>query len=592
MKRITLLLIWLMTAHAAALELNGLKNLQTLRLENTGGRLTDVQFSPDEQHVLSVDQRYTVSLWDIAKGERLWKYNFAPTPYAEVGVIRASFANADTVRLELSNDQSLTLDAFNGQPRATSMTIPSLRTRVSQCSRVATDQLNAIDESALLCAYTLNNGTEIALNDLKTSAMVARLSEYHGQVVQLRFNPDGTLLAAFRNDGRVSIWDVQRRVKRFNLRAHAPDSIYDDSGLVWSADGKRLLSQDWRSQIVWDTATGVQLSRSNLADLHPAIYVADLSKSGTRVALGTSSGSIEIMNAADGSRLTTVGFPVSKTLFSQDASQLYVVALDGRVRAYKRDLKGTYALNNELRFSNAANNAALLESRAELVAVTNTGLEVLSLQTGERRAFEVRRNGGTSITAVPNSSLVILNTETLFDVEKGMLDGASTGFNCWVGPLRFDLGLRLCVGTTLRLIRLNDDQTLWQRPWSTSSAALGWSTSGSLLALSWLQDRIAVLEAKTGKTRLLLNATYSGKPDEKPSFEQIMFSPNERVLFAQFSDRTLRYFHLETRKKLSTPPALQTALEAQFTPDGRALALTTLEGIALWGVPGQRVFGR
>ena len=95
-------------------------------------------------------------------------------------------------------------------------------------------------------------------------------------------------------------------------------------------------------------------------------------------------------------------------------------------------------------------------------------------------------------------------------------------------------------------------------------------------------------------TKTLLHPLYLGDPKTKPWLEAILFSPNDKLLVAKYAyiTSTMRYFDLETKREFTVPATLRSALETQFTPDGRALMLTTLEGLQFWGLSGRNVFSK
>ena len=114
------------------------------------------------------------------------------------------------------------------------------------------------------------------------------MQELHGIVTNLSFSPDGKILAAARNDGRVSLWDMTTREKRWNLRGTSTQDTGTVLNFSWSADSSLLLTQDWRVQIVWDVNIGQTVSRTPTDPLWTqSVYQSDLSPSGKLVALGT-----------------------------------------------------------------------------------------------------------------------------------------------------------------------------------------------------------------------------------------------------------------------------------------------------------------
>ena len=111
----------------------------------------------------------------------------------------------------------------------------------------------AIDPRASRLAATIGSGSTIDLLDRSTRRRLARLTVDGSDIEASAFSPDGQLLAAGSQDGRVQIFSVPRRTATapaFDALAGAIESV------AFSPDGKTLVTTGENGQIrLWDVQT-------------------------------------------------------------------------------------------------------------------------------------------------------------------------------------------------------------------------------------------------------------------------------------------------------------------------------------------------
>ena len=603
-----LLALWLLCQGVFALNLNELKSLERVSLQSAGqGNVSQLAFSPDGTRVATVVPGYfqpaLVSLWDVTNGERLWQ---SPLTVDNDKVLSGmSFTPDNLLEVELRLDDSETNpDARYGvnfdlrigkQVGPLRQLIQSLNWRLSKRLKLKLDPLRASDSTDHLIAYrhSTDDAEEIILLDAGSWQEIGRFQELHGSVTILRFSPDETQLAAARSDGRISLWDVKSRTKRYNLRVHQRQA----DQLEWSSDSKRLLSSNELSAIVWNAEAGIQLSRFNSSPGRDLV-AASLEPAGANVALSFREGGVALMRTADGTITRHIGFAVAYSVFSSDAATLCLISNDSHLQVYRRGLNG-YELRDEIRLEWPVTARPLLDSDRLILPLFYFGVGVYALDTKLTKQYKTPTVGDLNYIIVMLEPDRVWINSFLLDVKTGVTSQIRFSNSYFASP-RPDLGKLLYYDrSALVLSNLTDGNptTLWTRPWININPLINltlptWSSSGALLVAPWLEDKIIVLDAKTGKTKGLIAASYDGPADTKPNIEDLTVSPDDKLLIARYSFATWRYFNLETRKELIVPPALKNAFNAQFTPDGRSLMISTLEGLEFWGVPGKNVFGK
>lgn len=614
--RFCLLVLWLAVSCASATvnaaPLEELKPLETIELQSVGSGIKSLALDATGRRLAVLSSGYgrcpaLVSSWDVRSGRRSWQVCVPVEPTQTAIEVSFSGSGRVTVRASLNTTNEIVptfvtaLNAQTGQIEAALRAEgPTIREVIAPRFGLRVRDVRTAARSGSLFAYSTygEDGIRVVRDDPKGRLEIARLHEIFNDEGLLVFSPDGQQLAVGRYSGRISVWDLRSRQKRSNLRGHrtSPQTI------IWSANGRRLLSMSERTVIAWDTARGAEISRYTA--LEPdRIQDISLQDSAETAVIGTVGSSMVVLDVATGRVAGRIGFTVQQQLYSADGQTLCVIAPDNRVRVYRR-AQDRFAFDHETQLPGLLTGTALVHDGQLIVPVfgINNDSQVLVYTIGSRRLERIPspQNDDQS-RVIPTSTRGVywigsysLNTQTARVQELRFM-------NSYFSNPRPDLGRLLSIGNmaenlTMTGIAEQNPVEFWTRPWvniepGSNARTPIWSPSGALLTAPWLERRIIVLDARTGKTKMLLRAVQNAaNADFMP--DHLAFSPNDKWLLAQCSFDTWCYFDLETRRQLSVPTAFRSALEAQFTPDGRALALTTLEGITLWGIPGQRAFGR
>lgn len=122
----------------------------------------------------------------------------------------------------------------------------------------------------------------------------AILAGQSGSIAALAFSPDGDWLASGDGGGSLWLWDVATGSARQRLVHHANQDDYPEAVIqvVFSPDGRLLISQSGDHAWVWDPANGQSLIVLN-AELSYAPALA-LSPDGRWLALGLEDGVVEL----------------------------------------------------------------------------------------------------------------------------------------------------------------------------------------------------------------------------------------------------------------------------------------------------------
>jgi eukaryotic-like serine/threonine-protein kinase len=145
----------------------------------------------------------------------------------------------------------------------------------------------------------------------------------------LAFSPDGALLAAATEVGRVVVWDVATRTEKASLRQGARVSSVE-----FSADGRLLASGG---------AAGVRLyavrdfTPRGLADQAAAVNEARFSADGRKLVSAGVDGSVRVWSVAGGAPTVLVGHrgEVKSVAFSGDGETVLSGGADGALRVWR-----------------------------------------------------------------------------------------------------------------------------------------------------------------------------------------------------------------------------------------------------------------
>lgn len=293
------------------------------------GRITQLEFSPDNKILAAACDDKTVKIWDVSN----WQERPAMTGHS--AAVDCLAFSRDGKRLATSgHDQTIKVwDAANLQE------ILTLRGNVKPVFDLEFNQ-----DGTRIASTSL--GDTIRIWDAVHDQQASILEGHANEVRCLTFSPDGTRLASGAGDrlqrtGEVKIWDVQSG--RTVIALGAPDCPFN--GVAFSHDGTRLAAgggQALNSGVIkiWDAQTG-QETLSIAVDRQPANSVA-FSRDGQRLAAGigyfSEPGLVKIWDATTGQELLSLPGhtrPVGSVAFSSDGEKLISGSTDQTAKIWE-----------------------------------------------------------------------------------------------------------------------------------------------------------------------------------------------------------------------------------------------------------------
>lgn len=216
------------------------------------GKLGDIVFSPDGALLATcalttspsteggepdfASARATVTMWDVTSKEKVWELRDL------IGGCGLAFSN-DGARLAMHSYRAVkTLDARSGQ------TLTSIDAPLE-----GSGQVTFSPDGAYLLSTSL--GTGLNVWDAASGEHVRAIAMF-ATVQELRFSPDGTLLALSDWNQLVGVFDFATGA----LRSELPSQNAVVTTLAFTRDGGRLVTSDGENLRLWDAATGALIA--------------------------------------------------------------------------------------------------------------------------------------------------------------------------------------------------------------------------------------------------------------------------------------------------------------------------------------------
>jgi RNA polymerase sigma factor (sigma-70 family) len=421
----------------------------------------------------------------------------------------------------------------------------------------------------------------------------------------LALSPDGKTLATGPGRGSVRLWDVDtgKEIRSWAQRA--------DSRPVFSADGKHLAWVGYDERVGIGRVWLVERDGATLRAVGTPVNHFEgpcFSPDGKVLAVVTDAGAIALRAAADGKdvlRLDAHDSPVLRLAFTPDGSRLVSGSRTG-IFAWEA---GTGKLLHRL--------AGFEETREFVVALLPDGRLFTADRTNDpRQGFfrlldpctgrEISRIEGRPDVGPP---IAVVAPGGRYAALHGR-DGAACVFDLATGQCRYrhnprvaHFGLNLSAdgdvqvwydspttGGTLHVLRRSTGKTLTIRDLPEDDRLPQWLASSSCVSPDGRWLIVPSAEGRLRRWDLLTGAEASPLPDSLRTVWELHWSPDGRLIGARGSGsppnvideearRDERFWNVATGKRVAyldqpSPPEC-----VHFTPDGRTLVTTDMDGI-------------
>jgi WD40 repeat protein/DNA-binding SARP family transcriptional activator len=475
--------------------------------------------------------------------------------------------------------------------------------------------------------------------DAATGERVLKLSGGHaGNVNDIQFNPDGSLVATAGEDGAVVIWDATTGGIVRSIRADDAGELGGAFNLDFSPDGSRVvvttLPGDEATIGMFNVDTGERLFATPLPY---TVCGIDFSPDGRLIIGGECFGrglpTAHLWNATSGSEVRPLGDPggpwVTGAAFSPDGTLAVTVGDDGMGRVWNVRtghelvaLAGHAAGVETADFSPDGDRVATggADGTAKIWDL-RSGRELLTLSVSGGAVGEVKFSpdgrtlitGGIGATRVwdvtpegRGEALAIATRSGLYQVAYGLRgsvlvstdDGGVTVWDATSGdrletfPWRSDLtgfvpdDQRVLVSTDPPVIQVDDTGEMRATYPTPEANTVVYSPDGSVLASGHQDGRVLLWDAETG----VQIATLNPASDRLPGVNNLAFSPDGSLLVSASSDGTAKVWDLRTDRVLRSFTHADAVGGVAFSPDGSLVATGSEDGTAkIWQLDGERV---
>lgn len=247
---------------------------------------------------------------------------------------------------------------------------------------------------------------DVRLFDFKTGRITAVLKAAEYAVEAVAFSPDGTFLAAGGQDGFAYLW--RREPTGWTLHTRLDADSWAIKDLAFAGRGTRLAATTADNGIrLWDLATGGEIALPDAEPLRDiGVTTLAVSQDGSRFALGTEDGHVEIRRAEDGAldkALPQQEFSIGALAFSSVGDKL-VLSCGYRCADRHRSAVWDIAAGARVLEHSAhdgAVHAGTANAAGSLVATaggTRHAIHVWDPATGETKAL--LQGSGQPVTAV------------------------------------------------------------------------------------------------------------------------------------------------------------------------------------------------
>jgi WD40 repeat protein len=492
------------------------------------GAITSVVFSPDGKFLATAGEDATIKIWEASTGLELRSFRGNAKPADALAI-----SPDGKVLASGGQDFKLRLWDFETGQQIRTMDVGSIITALAFSGDgrwLAAGLFDRVPKIWDAAADYASRDLEAYIGNPDPLVAVS------GGVTAITFSPDAKLIAGGRRDKTVGLWDVASgKLKHVFTGAAEPESV------SFSADGRQLAAGPGDGKIrIWSVDEGYRL-----------VKVIDQEEFGKAVAF-----------SPDGRFLISTG---SKGGYVWDAVDFH------QIRRFEADRFSLLTFAKDGRFFATASHDVPQVWDAETTA---------ELQFRGVHASPIGRIAMTAdgkwIAVEASNELDLWNWSTSRDFEKKFSWGRSPSFTRDGTSLAFvEAPLSAPV---VALWDMEEQASLRPSIDCASPLSATISPDGALIACFAVSDSIKILDALSGKERMLLKSSGVDLPAFSPDGQWVAYKGELRTIVVKsLSDGHEISLHKKD-EIISTP--------LTFSPDGQLLAFPTSDGVGFWDFAG------
>ena len=437
----------------------------------------------------------------------------------------------------------------------------------------------------------IGRGSHVQLVDAETGKTLRLLTGHEGEVNDVAFSPDGSLIATASNDNTARIWEAATGIHRITLRGHS--NLV--GAVAFSPDGSLIATaSDDRTARTWDTATGTHRTTFNGHEDWARSVV--FSPDGTLLATASKDGTARTWDTATGTQRATFRRNdqwVRRVVFSPDGTLLATASRDETARIWdtatgtrRTTLDGHSDALNSVAFSpDGSLIATASRDRTVQIWDTATGISshILRGHVDWVRDVAFSADGTLIATASRDGTVCLWDTTNWTQRSTLRVTGRSP-----VRSVAFSPDGSLIATASGDLTRIWDAAKGSSRATRTltghaaPTTAVAFSPDGSLIATASNDNTARIWEAATGIHR----ATLKGHVG--PVWDAV-FSPDGSLIATASGDTTARIWDTATGSHRGTIGHTRKVNAVAFSPDGSLIATASDDRyVRIWSLAGHR----
>ncbi|MBW2701541.1 MAG: protein kinase [Deltaproteobacteria bacterium] len=390
---------------------------------------------------------------------------------------------------------------------------------------------------------------------------------------------DGCRIATGDDDGRITIWDVEKKQKlRFLQASSVPIySVACSPSEDWIVGGGR----DGFVRL-WDARSGKLLQEMRGAE--SSVMAMSFSPDGRTLVTGSRSGVLHVWDLTTGRQLTqisTQGGRTAAVVFSPSGQTIFSGGSDGVIRTWALD--GTPGPVREGHFGDILSLRFSPDGEVFASAGKDGKVIVWEPETWKKlRSLDAQQEGVTCLGFSSDGQKIATagytNNIMLFDRKTGERQTVLDAHEGFVKELAFSSDGQFLVSAsydrTVKIWRLSAPRPLTRMTGHRAIIhSLDISGDGRFLVTSGWDETARVWDLATGAALHVLRG-------HKQLVTRVRFAPNSRTVATVGRDQTVRLWDALTGDCLSVwRPEGTGCIDVAFSPDGKLVALAGVDGL-------------